>query len=65
LFSPIDAKKAIRGVKIIVSGKINAANRARQAVLQDGIIPTQSFNKNVNYSLAHARLQTGAFGIKV
>jgi len=58
-------KKAIKGIKVIIRGKINSKERTRQAVIQEGIIPLQSFNKNVTYALAHARLKTGVFGIKV
>jgi ribosomal protein S3 len=48
-----------------IKGKINAKDRSRLKVLQEGIIPIQSFNKNVRYALAYARAQTGVFGIKV
>jgi hypothetical protein len=65
LYSKHDKKKAIRGIKINIKGKINAADRTRLKTIQEGIIPIQSFNKNVTYALAHARVKTGAFGIKV
>jgi ribosomal protein S3 len=65
LYSAHDTKKAIRGIKISIKGKINATDRTRVKIIQEGIIPIQSFNKHVTYGIAHARVKTGAFGIKV
>jgi ribosomal protein S3 len=65
LYSFHDAKKTIQGIKLSIKGKINSKDRTNTKIIQEGIIPNQTFSKNVSYAIAHAPARTGSFGIKV
>lgn len=54
-----------KGVKIIVSGRLNGAEIARDEKFQDGSIPLSNFNKDIDYAVYHARTTYGVIGIKV
>ena len=58
-------KAGAKGVKIIVSGRLNGADIAREEKLVDGKIPLQTLRSNINYSRGHAQTIYGVIGIKV
>ncbi len=54
-----------KGIKIIVSGRLNGAEIARVEKFQDGSIPLSRFNMAIDYSIYHAKTTYGTVGIKV
>ncbi len=59
------ANKLTQGIKIIVSGRLNGAEIARDEKFQDGSIPLSRYNHNIDYSVYHARTTYGTIGVKV
>jgi len=57
--------KNAKGVKIIVSGRLNGAEIARTEKFQDGSIPLSRFNVDIDYAVYHARTTYGVVGVKV
>lgn len=54
-----------KGIKILVSGRLNGAEIARNEKFQDGSIPLSRFNMNIDYSVYHAKTTYGTVGVKV
>ena len=55
----------IQGIKIILKGRINGVPRSRHKIITIGKIPTQSFNKNLDFSQMSCHNNSGSYGIKV
>ena len=55
----------IKGIKLVIKGRINGAARARSIILQFGKLPLQSFNAKIDYSQSTAYTPNGTFGVKV
>ena len=55
----------IKGIKIVINGRFNGAPRAKNRVLQLGVIPLQRLNEKVNYFNSTSYTLNGTFGIKV
>jgi hypothetical protein len=56
---------SIKGIKLVIKGRINGAARARSIILQFGKLPLQSFNAKIDYSQSTAYTPNGTFGVKV
>lgn len=54
-----------KGIKIIVSGRLNGAEIARNEKFQDGSIPLSQFNMAIDYNVYHAKTTYGVIGVKV
>jgi small subunit ribosomal protein S3 len=54
-----------KGVKIIVSGRLNGAEIARSEKFQDGTIPLSRYEYNIDYDVYHANTTYGVIGVKV
>ncbi|RJQ35598.1 30S ribosomal protein S3 [Candidatus Parcubacteria bacterium] len=54
-----------KGVKILVSGRLNGADIARREKLTEGKIPLQTIRANIDYTRGVARTMYGAIGVKV
>ena len=54
-----------KGIKIIVSGRLNGAEIARVEKFQDGSIPLSRFNMAIDYNVYHAKTTYGIIGVKV
>lgn len=54
-----------RGVKILLSGRINGAEIARSELYHKGSIPAQTLRANIDYAEVPALLKRGYVGIKV
>jgi ribosomal protein S3 len=54
-----------QGIKIIISGRLNRAPRAKSKIIQCGTLPLQGANSKVNYSKTHIYSPVGSFGLKV
>ncbi|MEX2361763.1 MAG: 30S ribosomal protein S3, partial [Patescibacteria group bacterium] len=54
-----------KGIKIIVSGRLNGAEIARTEKFQDGSIPLSRFEFDIDYDIYHAQTTYGVTGVKV
>nr|YP_010134121.1 ribosomal protein S3 [Tryblionella apiculata]QWM93611.1 ribosomal protein S3 [Tryblionella apiculata] len=55
----------VRGVKIIVKGRLNGVPRAKHKIISVGDVPVQSLNVKMDYSQTTAHNSNGSYGIKV
>jgi ribosomal protein S3 len=55
----------IKGVKIIVKGRLNGVPRAKHKTITIGDVPTQAILAKLDYSQATAHNSNGSYGIKV
>lgn len=55
----------IKGVKIIVKGRLNGVPRAKHKIITIGDVPTQAILAKLDYSQATAHSPNGSYGIKV
>lgn len=54
-----------KGVKVILSGRLNGVEIARTEMLVEGSIPTHTLRADIDYSRGHAETIYGKIGIKV
>ncbi|MBL0690337.1 MAG: 30S ribosomal protein S3 [Alphaproteobacteria bacterium] len=54
-----------KGVKIMISGRLNGAEIARSEWAKEGRIPLQTLRADIDYSVAEAATTYGVLGIKV
>lgn len=54
-----------KGVKIMVSGRLDGAEIARSEHYREGSIPLQTLRADIDYGVATARTTFGAIGVKV
>ncbi|MFA6534418.1 MAG: 30S ribosomal protein S3 [Patescibacteria group bacterium] len=54
-----------KGIKVIVSGRLNGAEIARQETFNSGSLPLHTLRADINYCRAAARTIYGAIGVKV
>ena len=54
-----------KGVKIIVSGRLNGAEIARSESYLEGRVPLHTFRANIDYYIATAKTTYGIIGVKV
>jgi small subunit ribosomal protein S3 len=54
-----------KGVKIMVSGRLNGAEIARREWYQDGRLPLHTLKADIDYGLAEAKTTYGIIGVKV
>lgn len=54
-----------KGIKIIVSGRLNGAEIARTEKFQDGSIPLSRFERDIDFDVYHAKTTYGVIGVKV
>lgn len=54
-----------KGVKILLSGRVNGADIARSELYHQGSVPTQTLRENIDYASMPALLKRGYVGIKV
>ena len=55
----------IKGVKIIVKGRLNGVPRAKHKILTIGDVPVQKISEKVNYAQTAVHNSNGSYGIKV
>lgn len=58
-------KAGAKGVKIILSGRLNGAEIARTEMLSHGSVPLHNLRADIDYAQATARTISGAIGAKV
>jgi small subunit ribosomal protein S3 len=59
------AVRGVKGVRIVVTGRLNGAEMARREEVKDGSIPLQTFRADIDYAMERANLPYGVIGIKV
>lgn len=55
----------VRGIKIIIKGRLNGVPRARHKIITIGDVPVQSVSALIDYSQTTAHNANGSYGIKV
>lgn len=58
-------RMGVKGVKVMVSGRLDGAQIARCEQYHDGSIPLQTLRADIDYGFATAHTTFGAIGIKV
>ena len=59
------AHKDVKGVKVMLSGRLDGAEMSRTEWLKKGRVPLQTLRADVDYALAEAHTTYGVIGIKV
>jgi len=57
--------KTVKGVKVVVSGRLDGSQIARSEWLEKGRLPRQTIRADIDYALTEARCTYGTIGIKV
>jgi small subunit ribosomal protein S3 len=57
--------RGVKGVKVVLSGRLGGADMARREELKAGGIPLQFMRGDVDYATETARMAYGGIGIKV
>lgn len=55
----------VKGIKIIVKGRLNGVPRAKHKIISIGDVPVQSINEDLDYSQTTIHNSSGSYGIKV
>lgn len=58
-------KRGVKGIKIMVSGRLGGADIARTETYMEGRLPLQTLKANLDYSTTEAQTKYGTTGIKV
>jgi len=59
------ANRNVKGVRILLSGRLGGAEMSRKEQIKKGRIPLQTFRADIDYSKEIAKLPYGVIGIKV
>lgn len=59
------AELGAKGVKILVKGRLNGAEIARQEMFSNGKVPLHTLRADIDYACKAARTTYGAIGVKV
>ena len=55
----------VRGIKIIIKGRLNGVPRAKHKIITIGDVPVQSISANIDYAQTSTHNANGSYGIKV
>ena len=55
----------VKGIKIILKGRLNGVPRAKHTILVIGDVPVQSISEKIDYSQTTVHNSNGSYGIKV
>ena len=58
-------KAGAKGIKTLVSGRLNGVEMARSEGYQEGIIPLHTIRADIDYGFAEAHTTYGKLGVKV
>lgn len=61
----VGSHREVKGVKVMLSGRLDGAEMSRVEWLKKGRIPLQTLRANVDYALVEAHTTYGIIGIKV
>ena len=59
------AKSGVKGIRIVVSGRVDGAERARSEELREGTIPLHTIKNDIDYATAIANTIYGVVGVKI
>lgn len=59
------ANKNVKGVKIVLSGRLGGAEMSRREWIADGRMPLQTLQADIDFATERAHLPYGDIGIKV
>lgn len=59
------AVRGVKGVRILIGGRLNGAEMARSEEVKRGSIPLQTFRADIDFARERAKLSYGTLGIKV
>ena len=59
------ANRDVKGVRVVMSGRLGGAEMARKEQLKKGRIPLQTFRADIDFAHERANLPYGVIGIKV
>lgn len=54
----------VKGIKIIIKGRLNGVPRAKHKIISVGDVPVQSINEELDYSQTTVHNSSGSYGIK-
>jgi len=54
-----------KGIKVVISGRLNGAEMARTEWMKEGNIPLHTFRANIHYGFSEAQTTYGVLGVKV
>lgn len=54
-----------RGIKVMISGRLNGAEISRSEKYSQGTIPISTLKNNIDFSIFHAKTTYGVIGVKV
>ena len=55
----------IKGVKIVIKGRLNGVPRAKQKMMIIGDVPAQSISANLDYAQTTIHNSNGSYGVQV
>ena len=58
-------RMGVKGIKVMVSGRLDGAEIARSEQYHDGSIPLQTLRADIDYGFSEAHTTFGIIGIKV
>ena len=58
-------RSGVKGVKVMVSGRLDGAEIARSEQYHEGSIPLQTLRADIDYGFAEAKTTYGRIGVKV
>ena len=61
----IIASREVKGVRIMISGRLGGAEMSRKEQAKKGTLPLQTFRADIDFARETARLPYGAIGVKV
>ncbi len=65
MMEKVVANRDVKGVKILLSGRLGGADMARKEKMKSGRIPLQTLRADVDFARQEARLPYGTIGIQV
>ncbi|MBI2109102.1 MAG: 30S ribosomal protein S3 [Parcubacteria group bacterium] len=61
----VSANKQVKGVRVVLSGRLGGADMSRKEKLKWGMVPLQTFRADVDFAREKAYLPYGTIGVKV
>lgn len=58
-------REGAKGAKVMIKGRLNGAEIARQEMLAQGLIPLHTLRANIDFARGHAQMTYGKIGVKV
>ncbi len=65
MIEKVMANRDVKGVKLVLSGRLAGADMARKEKMKQGQIPLQTLRANIDYDRHMARLPYGSIGVQV